>query len=422
MDFMKRVEYNKIWPPFRVSASFEGRSYPTFTRGDGVYLFDQEGRRYFDGISSLWTNLVGHGRKEIVEAVTEQLGRLSFAPLSLCDHDSAIELSAKLVEWSPFGHQHCFFGVSGADATEASIKIARQYWKVRGCLQKSTIVCQAGAYHGATYGAFSLGAIPSKQQCYGPMLSDCLQTELGSLNSLRETFEKVNARETIAAVIIDPFSLPVAAEHRQVHWQSVQALCREFEIILVVDEVKSGIGRTGSFCYSAQFGVKPDIVTFAKSLTNGFAPMSVVMTHSEIFQTIHQNGFLSHGSTMGGHPVGCRSALKVLEILARDNLMERALEIGRYLAQQIRIHLQPLAMVGQVIQHGSHFTLDIGTLGNNHALLNSCMERGLFVRVVGKWLVFAPPLISTNDELDQMVSVIKQALGDLASSTDFKRP
>lgn len=420
---------NSLW------LSFSRQNHPlypnielTFVEGKGSYLIDSMGKKYFDAFSTLWTNLVGHGRDEIADAMATQTKKLSFMHLFTgSQHLPAQNLADSLIKKSPFGHSHCFFGLSGSDATECAIKMARQYWFNKGKPQKNIIVGRKITYHGTSYGALSLMGHDSYQVPFGPLVDRIHRVSPNSKEEIENYFDAINASENVAAVLIEPvitsdeLILPSAG-----YFSFLQDLCRKHNVLLIVDEVSTGMGRTGELYGSTLFNLKPDIVYLAKSLTSGYAPLSAVMTSNEIFKVINSDGrFFMHGSTFAGHPVSCVAASKVLEIVERENLVEKAKSLAAVLGSELKKNLADLDCIESINGAGTlwHITLkgfsSAKEVELGMRLHSTLLNEGQYIRVLGRYLCIAPPLIAKSSEIEEMAQTIRKVLTKIRTEKDI---
>lgn len=437
-----------LWPAF---SRINHPAYPageiTIVKGNGAYLYDSTGKRYFDGFSTLWTNLVGHGREEIISAMTEQMRTLSFMHLfSGHKHEPALKLSHELVSRSPFGHSRCFFGLSGSDAVETAMKMVRAYWFSKKRTDKKTIVGRMSEYHGTSLGALSLMGWDSYQMPYEPLVPqtyrlhppNCYRCPWGKeratcgiscKESFREYFAQVDAKRTVAAILIEPvITSDGLITPPEGYWEEIQQACREFDVLVIADEVSTGMGRTGALYGSTHFGLKPDIVCLAKSLTSGYAPLSAVLSSEEVFTTLHADGsFFAHGTTFGGHPVSCVAALKTLEVLFREKLIERAQALEPLLREELGKQLSDLEIVGNIRGIGTLFEVELVSdrtrktppfdePGLAVRVFGECMKQGQYVRCLGRYICVAPPLIASDEEIRELAAGLRRALLQVIAS------
>src|SRR5690606_15591542 len=347
-----------ILPHFANNASL-AREARIYTRGEGCYIYDIEGRRYLDTFASLLTTICGHTHPEIVRAIEEQLHRLEFFP----NYEDSftlpqIQLAQKLAEITPGDLAVTFFVNSGSEGNETAIKMARQYHRSCGQPQRYKVIARKYSYHGTTLGCVSATGLSWFRHQFEPLLPGFLfapaarahDRELASLNALRELVE-FEGPDSIAAIIMDPIpgsntGFPLPPEG---YLEGVRALCDEYGILLIFDEVQTGFGKTGKWFACEHWGVTPDILVVGKGLAGGYVPVGAAITTPRIagrFQKAPGDEFRS-GSTFGGHTLGCAAALKCIEIIESDNLLERASSLGKYLRKQLD-ELYEFPIVGDV--------------------------------------------------------------------------
>ena len=310
-------------------------------KGEGSWFTDESGKRYLDGVSGLWCLNLGHGREEIVEAAAEQMKNLSYFPLTM-NHQPAIKLAEKISELLG-GKYQTFFSNSGSEANETAFKIARQYHNQTGNPQKYKVISRYRGYHGSTLGALSATAQANRRVKYDPGVPGFLHVyppysyrsifdgspEESDLKAAQLLEEMINweGEETVAAFIMEPFiSGGGVIVPSMKYIQRVAEICKKYNVLLIMDEVVSGYGRTGKmFGFKHAAGVQPDIVTMAKGLTSGYLPLGATAVKSEIYDVFREAGkdsHFRHVSTYGGHPAACAVALKNIDIIERENIVE----------------------------------------------------------------------------------------------------
>ena len=417
-----------------------------FDRGEGIYLYDVHGREYIDGISGLWVVNAGHGRKEIGEAMAEQASRLAYASAASYTTVPATKLAAKIAEHTPGDLNRVFFSSGGSEAVESAIKIAKQVQAMRGFPRRYKIIARRGSYHGMTHGAMSLTA--SRSEAYfGPFMygvsyvphpnrykSDFgVEGEQADIMAARYVEQEIENQgpETVAAVIAEPISTSAGVHvPSKIYWQMLREICDKHGVLLIADEVIDGWGRCGTYFAMDQYDVTPDIMTMAKGLSSGYAPIAATVVRPSVFEVFQENreAYFGHLLTFGGHPVAAAAALKNIEIFEEEKLPERAAENGAYLRSLLE-ELRSHPTVGDVRGVGMLQALDLvndktakTNFGRGHKftdrvsdLLN---ERGFLSRVWGV-LNVAPPLIVTKEEIDRIVTIIDESLtiaeGEFAS-------
>lgn len=416
------------------------------TKGEGSWFTDTEGNRYLDGVSGLWCLNLGHGRREIADAAYEQMVNLSYFPLTL-SHIPAIELSAKISELLQ-GSYTTFFSNSGSEANETAFKIARQYHAQNGNPGKFKFISRYRAYHGSTMGAMSATAQANRRVKYDPSAPGFLHVpppysyrspfgEQGNCDQLAaDLMDQIiqwEGPDTVAAVIMEPFISGggVIIPSPQ-YLQRVAEICKKHDVLLIIDEVVSGFGRTGKmFGFMHSEGVQPDIITMAKGLTSGYLPLGATAVSSKIYEKFKENGKLNHLrhiSTYGGHPASCAVALKNIEIIEREEIVERVARLGESILGQFH-DLIALDKVGEV--RGKGFLYGIELVEDKQSktpvseefmgsVIAGCKKKGLIIGRNGDTvpgfnnvLIIAPPLSSTEDDLRFVVETVKAVLQEL---------
>lgn len=414
--------------------------------GDGAWFTDLEGKRYLDGVSGLWCLNLGHGREEIVEAAAEQMRKLSYFPLTL-SHQPAIELSAKISELLGDSYK-TFFSNSGSEANETAFKIARQYHQQNGNPGKYKFISRYRAYHGSTLGALSATAQANRRVKYDPGVPGFLHVP--PPYSYRCPFgeevtncDKVAAdqidqmitwegAESVAAVIMEPFiSGGGVIVPSSEYLQRVADICKKHDVLLIIDEVVSGFGRTGKmFGFMHSAGVQPDIVTMAKGLTSGYLPLGATAVHSRIYEKFKEKGtdnHLRHVSTYGGHPASCAVALKNIEIIEREGIVERVARLGELILGKLN-ELASHPYVGEVRSKGFLYGLELVKDKDTKepisdeiigSIIAKCKAKGLIIGRNGDTvpgfnnvLIVAPPLSSTEEDLHFLVNTMFEVFND----------
>lgn len=443
---MRREIENNLWPSFsRVSHPLYEDTCVTFAKGKGVYLYDTNGKCYFDGFSTLWTNLIGHGREDVIGPMIEQMRKLSFMHLfGGSQHEPALRLSKKLIESSPFNYKYCFYGCSGSDATETAVKIARSYWYCNGKREKNIVVGRGSEYHGTSLGALSLMGSPFYKTPYLPLVSNiailpppnCYRCPFGrEIRSchlecyyvFENYFEEIDARNNVAAILIEPIitsdGLIVAPDN---YWEHLQALCKEHDVLLIADEVSTGMGRCGQMLASSLCGIKPDILYLAKSLTSGYAPLSATLVSEKIYNGVNSNdNYFTHGTTFAGHPVACTAAESVIDILKKDDLIFKSKNVSKILEKTIFDELSDLNNVGNIRGRGMLYEVELVADKKNKTvprdevelsmrLFSELLKQNVYLRVIGRFICIAPPLIATGSDCINMCNVLRRAINRIA--------
>ncbi|AMA73145.1 MULTISPECIES: aminotransferase [Aneurinibacillus] len=417
------------------------------TKGEGAWFTDINGDKYMDGVSGLWCLNLGHGRKEIVDAAYEQMMNLSYFPLTL-SHIPAIQLSTKISELLQ-GSYTTFFSNSGSEANETAFKIARQYHTQNGNQGKYKFISRYRAYHGSTLGALSATAQANRRMKYDPAVpgfihvpppysyrslfgENAKNSDLLAADYIEQVINWEGA-DTVAGVILEPFiSGGGVIIPSNEYLKRVAEICKKYDVLLIVDEVVSGFGRTGKmFGFMHSEGVQPDIVTMAKGLTSGYLPLGATAVSSKIYEKFKENGsnnHLRHISTYGGHPASCAVALKNIEIIENENIVERVSQLGKTILGELH-DLIELDKVGEV--RGVGFLYGIELVEDKvsktpvseefmGAIIAACKNKGLIIGRNGDTvpgynnvLIIAPPLSSTEEDLRFVVDTVKTVLYQL---------
>lgn len=427
-----------IWHPFTQMADWEKEEILIIDRAEGVYLIDQQGRRYIDGVSSLWCNVHGHRVPEIDKAIQDQLNKVAHSTFLGLSHVSAIDLAEELISIAPRGLTKVFYSDSGSEAVEIALKMAYQYWQHKGEKKKTRFVRLTHAYHGDTLGAVSVGGIALFHEVYGPLLFETYEVPAPyvyrwlsrggrSLNpeevreEALEQMEEVFKRhgDKIAALVMEPLIQGAAGMISQPsgYISRVRKLTSQYNILLIFDEVATGFGRTGRMFASEHESVTPDLMAVAKGLTGGYLPLAATLTSEEIYR-----GFLGdysefktffHGHTYTANPLACRAALASLEIFRKKKILEKLKEKIDFLRNKLKIfwnlsHVGDIRQVGFMV--GIELVKDRRTkkpypLGEKIGIrvIQEARKKGLILRPLGNVIVLMPPLAISQSVLEELV-------------------
>jgi len=425
------------WLPFTPNRSFK-QAPRMLTRAEGMTFWDDAGNSLLDGCSGLFCCPLGHGRPEILDAITRQYRELDFGPPFQYSHPGAFELAERVAELTPADLKRVFFVNSGSEAVDTAMKIALAYHRSRGEGQRTRFVSRERAYHGVNFGGVSLSGMVKNRESFGPGLPGVLHLRHTWLEANRGTpgqgkqgaeladdlqrFVDLCGTDSIAACFVEPIAgstgILVPPEG---YLERLREICDRHGILLVFDEVITGFGRTGSAFASDCFGVVPDIMTMAKALTNGAVPMGAVAIRTDIYEEIvgaAPEGAveLFHGYTYSAHPLACAAALATLKIFREESIFERAAEIAPHFQQRV-FELDRLPIVRDVRGLGLLAGIDLapaGTPGARGALaLTRFFEEGLVVRVTGDTLILAPALVAEIEQLDRIVEIVDRVLASL---------
>ncbi len=418
-----------------------------FVKGEGIYLYDIEGKKYFDTFSSLVTSILGHGNKEIAESVFSQLKELEFFP-NIGDTFTVplIDLAKKLSEIAPGDLEVSFFLNSGSEANETAIKLARQYFWEKGQKSKYKVIARRFSYHGTTLGAVSATGLPYFRTPFEPLMpgylfapsANCTRCEFelepGNCNLLCvKTLEKLidwEGSDSIAAVIMDPIpgsntGYPVPPDG---YLERVREICTKNNILLIFDEIQTGIAKTGKWFACEHWNVVPDMLTIGKAITAAYLPLGITMTKPEIYDVFRKSGSeFRSGSTFGGHTASCIAALKTLEIIERDNLIEYASQIGDYIKSKLENLYEKYPIVGNFRGMGTLWAVELLKDRDNkipfepklqvgNRIRDFCWEKGMILRNNADILVIAPSIIITKDEVDEMLGMVEEGINLIMKS------
>ncbi len=425
--------------PFTDHKSLHGSKVRVITSGDGVFLNDADGHRILDGMAGLWCVDVGYSRRELVEAAAAQMTKLPYYNTFFkTTTQPVVALAQRLAEITPVGLNHAFFACSGSEAVDTALRMARVYWQTLGKPGKKIIIGREYGYHGSTtLGASAGGMVDMHRQAgdmpgfvhvlppywydYGGQMSEA---EFG-IYAAQQLEDKIKAlgADNIAAFIGEPLQgaggviIPP-----ETYWPEVNRICREQNILLIADEVICGFGRTGAMFGSDYFGIKPDMMTLAKGITSGYVPLSAVMVHDRVADVlVNDVGEFYHGFTYSGHPVACAVALANLDIIEREGLVQRSNDTGFILREKLRDALRDHPMVGEIRGVGLIGAIELiadkrtrrffdkrGRVGS--ICRDYCFENDLIMRAVRDTMVYSPPLIISEPEIDLLVERATRAI------------
>ena len=437
-----------LWHPFTQMDEWVGYDPLIIERAEGFELIDVEGRRYLDGVSSLWCNVHGHGHPRIVDAMKAQLDRVAHSTLLGLSHEPAIELAERLVALTPAPLTRVFYSDSGSTAVEVALRIAFQYWRQVGKPEKTGFVSLVDGYHGDTLGSVSLGFSQPFHRGYEPITfsvqkfrppflhapidgrgrCDAVSLEAASTASLRE-LEAILERDAarIAAVFIEPLMQGAAGMWPQPvsFVRGVRALCDRYEVLLCCDEVATGFGRTGTLFAIEQAGISPDLLCLAKGLTAGYLPLATTLATEDIFAAFRGEyadyRALFHGHTYGGNPLACAAAIANLDVFDSERTVERLHGHAESLAVFLEEHVSPLGQAGPVRRVGLMVGFDLwrdrdagerypASERRAHRAALVARERGVVIRPLGDTMVLMPAPAMPPTLLERLVRVTAEAV------------
>ena len=412
-----------VWHPCTQMKHHEQMPLVPIARGDGMWLYDFDGNRYLDAISSWWVNLFGHANPRINAAVIEQLGRLEHVILAGFTHEPVVQLSERLSKLT--GLSHCFYGSDGASAVEIALKMSFHYWKNSGCPGKSEFVSLKNSYHGETLGALSVTDVPLFRDTYSALLRRSTQIpspdwrDADAGESAEETAMRAAGalqthlaarHEQTAAVIVEPLVQAAGgmAMHHPRFLHEARTLCDRYDVHLIADEIAVGFGRTGSFLACEQAGIRPDFVCLSKGITGGYLPLSVTMTTENIYRAFYDDemarGFL-HSHSYTGNALACRAALAVLDIFEDDDVIAT----NRVKSVQMSNRCQEIDQHSRVRQFrntGMIWAFEVATQDPlfPRNFYRSALDKGLLLRPLGNTVYFMPPYIMEEEHMDRLVA------------------
>jgi hypothetical protein len=426
----------------RMGAYDENKEIPIMVRGEGTRVYDANGTEYFDGLSGLFTNMLGHGRREIAEAAAEQMNTMAFFPLWTYAHPKAIDLAEKIASLAPGDLNRVFFTTGGAEANESAWKLARQYHKMRGDSDRYKVISRDIAYHGTTLGALTITSLEGYRQPFEPLVPGAVKVPavnfyraekfaddfeafgMWSAHQIEEAILR-EGPETVAAVFLESvqnaggcFTPPPG------YWQEVRSICDRYGVLLVADDVICAFGRLGTWFGAQKYDYVPDVITCAKGITAGYAPLGAMIVSDRIAEPFqHDDNSFIHGFTWSGHPVSCAVALASIKIMEDEKVLENVLANQDYFRDRLE-ELKDLPIVGDVRGTGYFWGVELvknqttkETWAGHDAerLLRGYVSpemfrRGLICRSDDRGdpvVQLAPPLISTRDDIDLMVGILR---------------
>jgi adenosylmethionine-8-amino-7-oxononanoate aminotransferase len=411
-----------VWHPCTQMKHHEQMPLVPIARGEGMWLYDFDGNRYLDAISSWWVNLFGHANSRINAALVDQLGKLEHVILAGFTHEPVVQLSERLSALT--GLSHCFYGSDGASAVEIALKMSFHYWKNVGQSEKTGFVSLKNGYHGETLGALSVTDVPLFRDTYAALLGRSIQVpspdwrnaqagesaEDVAIRAARalETYLAANHAQT-AALIVEPLvqAAGAMAMYHPGYLHEARILCDRYGVHLIADEIAVGFGRTGSFLACDQAGIRADFLCLSKGITGGYLPLSVVMTSDNVYRAFYGDemarGFL-HSHSYTGNALACRAALAVLDIFEQDDVIAT----NAMKSAQISVRCQKIAQHPRVRQFRNTGMIWAFEVETSDALFPrnfyaAALERGLLLRPLGNTVYFMPPYVIDEEQVDMLV-------------------
>ena len=423
-DFLARSRA-AVWHPYTQMKRHETLPLVPIERGQGVWLYDFDGNRYLDAVSSWWVNLFGHCNPRINAAIADQLGKLEHVMLAGFTHEPVVMLSERLAQLAPAGLGHCFYASDGASATEIALKMSVHYWRNSGKPGKHNFIGLQNGYHGETLGALSVTDVALFKDAYSALVKqnatvmspDSRNAAAGEsardyavrcAGALEQHLQQHH--DSIAAFIVEPLVQGAAgmAMYHPIYLTRARALCDQYKVHLIADEIAVGMGRTGTMFACEQAEITPDFACLSKGLSGGYLPLSVVMTTDEIYQAFYADemahGFL-HSHSYTGNPLACRAALATLDIFAQDDV----LAVNRGKAAYFNRIVQPLRdhpAVKSFRHTGMIWAFEVDSPHADFAqrCFSLALEQELLLRPMGHTVYFMPPYIISEAEIDRLVA------------------
>ncbi|MCU4639452.1 aspartate aminotransferase family protein [Acinetobacter courvalinii] len=430
------LNYQAHWMPFSANRNFH-KDPRIIVGAKGAYLVDSTGREVYDSLSGLWTCGAGHTLPEIQQAVSQQLSKLDYSPGFQFGHPLSFQLAEKIIQHMPEKLQHVFFTDSGSESADTAIKMARAYWRIKGKPSKTKLIGRARGYHGVNVAGTSLGGIGGNRKMFGQLmdvdhLPHTLQPDLSFTKGCAETggielademlkLIELHDASNIAAVIIEPVSGSAGCIVPPTGYlKRLREICDQHDILLIFDEVITGFGRMGKWTAAEYFGVAPDILNFAKQITNGAIPLGGVVASHDIYDAFMQQDLpehaveFTHGYTYSAHPVACAAALATLDVLEKQNLLAQSAALApgfETLLHELKgaphiLDIRNCGLIGavQLAPRDGDATIRGFELGMK------LWKAGFFVRFGGDTLQFGPMFNSTEAQLSRLMNAVGDAL------------
>ncbi len=440
LQWLQRDQARVIHPLHNPELQRQGH---VWVRGHGAVLVDADGREYLDALSGLWNVILGHGCQELADAAARQMRQLAYASgYAGSTNPWAVELAEKLTQVCYPRINRFFFTCGGAEANEAAFKTARFFWKIQGQPSKVHIISRRWAYHGTTLAAMSATGMPAYWEMFGPVVPHFSHIESpypyrfqftprgpddhrtpgqAAADLLEEEILRLGP-ENVAAFVGEPVQGAAGViVPQEDYWPRVRQICDRYQVLLIADEVITGVGRTGRWFALEHYGIEPDIVTFDKGITSGYFPLGGIGVSDQIAEALDQGqGSWMHAYTYSAHPVGCAVALEVLRILHQRNLVQRAQELGKLLLEKLRT-LESHPHVGQVrglgLMCAVELVADRATKAEfppqeavGHRVHLATQRRGMFTRMRGDVYNLAPCYLTREDQLERMVQILADSI------------
>jgi adenosylmethionine---8-amino-7-oxononanoate aminotransferase len=427
---LKDLDRDLVWHPFTQMREYAQEDPLIVERGEGCYLYDIEGQRYLDGVSSLWVNVHGHRKAEVDQAIRQQLERVAHSTLLGVGNVPSIYLAEKLLALAPKNLRKVFYSDSGSTSVEVALKMAFQYWKQKGVTGRNKFITLENAYHGDTVGSVSVGGIELFHSLFKPLLFESIPIKNFSLDHARKIFSD-HAHE-VAACIIEPMVQGAAGMRLQPPGfvRGIRELCDEFKVLLICDEVATGFGRTGKMFAVEHEGVRPDFLCLAKGISAGYLPLAATLTTQELYSAFEGSytDFKSffHGHSYTGNPLACAAALANLKIFAEEKIITGLEEKIPFFTEELKKfsahpHVLEVRQMGmmvavELIQDKAAKIPFPVEQRMAHRVCQAARKRGGLFRPLGDVLVLLPPLSISGEQIHEMVDILYQSLESVIAS------
>ena len=438
---LRSLARKNLVPHFTNAEAWRSPDLPVIDHGEGCYVYDDSGTRYLDGLSGLFCVNIGHGRTDIVAAAMKQMEKLAYWPNWGAAHPSAIEAAAKIAELTPGDLDRIFFSNSGSEAVESAIKFSRQFHRSQGQPERTVIIAREMAYHGVTMGALALTGIPWYKQPFEPVMPDVRHfpntlgesvpeggtaADLPSIIKLKSIIDEVGG-DRVAAIFAEPVQNSQGAlVPPDGYWQELRSICDEHGILLVADEVICGFGRVGDWFGTGRFGVVPDMITFAKAATSGYAPLGGMAIRTGLVDALWDSpdgGSFFHGNTWGGHPVATAAAVANIDAMVEMNAVGNAADLESHLRSGLDQVRDAHPTISDVRGTGYFYAIEFTADRESDRRLTSDQSRKIVRKILptamreaglltrpddrgATMLILAPPLIADTTVLNELVGQV----------------
>ena len=442
MNQFQQKDLNYIWHPCSQMKDYEELPPMVIERGEGVFLYDTEGNKYLDAVSSWWVNLFGHSNKRINKAISCQVEELEHVIFANFSHKPAIELAERLVQITPDRLKKVFFADNGSSSVEIALKLSYQYYQQIGKPRKQKFAALTSSYHGETLGALSVGDIGAYKEVFNPLLLNTFQIQGPDCYRCKydqsrkecdaqcfENMEKAikEHHQELASIIIEPMVQGAGGMklYSPVYLQKMRKLCDEYDIMMIADEIAMGFGRTGKMFACEHANISPDLMTLSKGITAGYVPMSVVLMSDKIYNAFYDdytktNSFL-HSHSYTGNPIACAVACETLNIFEDEDILEQNKAKSALIKEKMEEYLLDIPYVGDLRHIGMIGAVEIVKDRESkesfdwkervaYQIYKIALQHGVLLRPVGNIIYFMPPYVISEDEIDFMIKTARTAI------------